>query len=85
MPMDYMSDLNEEQKLAVTTLDGPLLVLSGAGTGKTRVLTSRIAHILHSNLANPWQILALTFTNKAANELEERLIDLAKEFASLDL
>ena len=71
--MDYMSDLNEEQKLAVTTLDGPLLVLSGAGTGKTRVLTSRIAHILHSNLANPWQILALTFTNKAANEMRFRV------------
>ena len=68
-----MSDLNDEQKLAVTTLDGPLLVLSGAGTGKTRVLTSRIAHILHTGSAKPWQVLALTFTNKAANEMRFRV------------
>ena len=73
MPMDYMSDLNDEQKLAVTTLGGPLLVLSGAGTGKTRVLTSRIAHILKTNSALPWQILSLTFTNKAANEMRFRV------------
>ena len=71
--MDYMKDLNPEQKLAVTTVEGPLLVLSGAGTGKTRVLTSRIAHILSKNLANPWQILSLTFTNKAANEMRFRV------------
>lgn len=68
-----MDNLNDEQKLAVTTVDGPLLVLSGAGTGKTRVLTSRVAHILFNNLANPWQILALTFTNKAANEMRFRV------------
>ena len=71
--MDYMDNLNNEQKEAVTTLDGPVLVLSGAGTGKTRVLTSRIAHILQTNSANPWQILALTFTNKAANEMRFRV------------
>ena len=73
MSMDYMRDLNDEQKLAVTTVDGPLLVLSGAGTGKTRVLTSRIAHILYNGLARPWEILALTFTNKAANEMRFRV------------
>lgn len=71
--MDYMDNLNDEQMLAVTTLDGPLLVLSGAGTGKTRVLTSRIAHILHTNSALPWQVLSLTFTNKAANEMRFRV------------
>ncbi len=71
--MDYMSDLNDAQKMAVTTLDGPLLVLSGAGTGKTRVLTSRVAHILYTGAAYPWQILALTFTNKAANEMRFRV------------
>ena len=73
MSMDYMSDLNNEQKTAVTTVDGPILVLSGAGTGKTRVLTSRIVHILSNNLARPWEILALTFTNKAANEMRFRV------------
>ena len=71
--MDYMHNLNPEQIQAVTTLDGPLLVLSGAGTGQTRVLTSRIVHILHENKAHPWEILALTFTNKAANEMRFRI------------
>lgn len=73
MSMDYMNNLNDEQKTAVLTVDGPLLVLSGAGTGKTRVLTSRIAHILYNGLARPWEILALTFTNKAANEMRFRV------------
>jgi DNA helicase-2/ATP-dependent DNA helicase PcrA len=68
-----MKDLNAEQIEAVTTINGPLLVLAGAGTGKTRVLTSRIAHILNENAAKPWQILALTFTNKASNEMRFRV------------
>ena len=72
-----LENLNPEQQKAVCTTDGPLLVLSGAGTGKTRVLTTRIAYILNQNLCQPWQILALTFTNKAANEMKNRLADLS--------
>ncbi len=70
---DYLKGLNPEQYDAVTTTEGPLLVLSGAGTGKTKVLTTRLAYIIDQRLAMPWQCLAVTFTNKAAREMSERL------------
>ena len=76
---DYLSRLNPEQRAAVETIDGPLLVLAGAGTGKTRVLTTRFAHILLTRRAFPSQVLAVTFTNRAAREMRERVATMLSE------
>ena len=70
---DYLKNLNKEQKEAVVHLDGPLLIVAGAGSGKTKVLTSRIAHIIKEKKAFPNQILSVTFTNKAAKEMQTRV------------
>ena len=70
---DYLKNLNDAQKEAVLHLDGPLLIVAGAGSGKTKVLTSRIANIIKEKKAFPNQILAVTFTNKAAKEMQNRV------------
>ena len=79
--LDYINELNEKQKEAVFYLDGPLLIVAGAGSGKTKVLTSRIAHIINNNKAFPNQIMAVTFTNKAASEMKDRVSKILKKKA----
>ena len=78
---DYLNNLNKAQKEAVMHLDGPLLIVAGAGSGKTRVLTARIANIIKERKAFPNQILSVTFTNKAAKEMQVRVSQLLKSEA----
>ena len=78
----WLDMLNPEQRQAVETTQGPLLVLSGAGTGKTKVLTTRLAYILANHLANPWECLVVTFTNRAAREMKERVENIIGEAAN---
>ncbi len=83
MVRNILEDLNKEQKEAVTTTEGPLLIIAGAGTGKTTVITRRIAYIIEKKLGKPAEILALTFTDKAANEMEER-VDVLVPYGFID-
>lgn len=82
MNLDFINKLNPQQRSAVTAADGPVMVVAGPGSGKTRVLTQRIAYLIAHEGVRPWQILAVTFTNKAAKEMDERVKSILNEQAT---
>ena len=80
--MNYLDELNEPQREAVMHVNGPIMIIAGAGSGKTKVLTTRITHLMAAHKIDSFNILALTFTNKAAAEMKERVERISRQYRS---